>query len=90
MKYFNNRLIYLQADDMNLKMINDYEKVAGLNSILPKEHLEQFVSLPMIPVESDEITALAIWDSSMHNSQYLNRLTQPNERIYLILKVILF
>lgn len=75
---------------MNLKMINDYEKVAGLNSILPKEHLEQFVSLPMIPVESDEITALAIWDSSMHNSQYLNRLTQPNERIYLILKVILF
>ena len=70
-------------------MINDYEKVAGLNSILPKEHLEQFVSLPMIPVESDEITALAIWDSSMHNSQYLNRLTQPNERIYLILKVII-
>lgn len=74
---------------MNLKMINDYEKVAGLNSILPKEHLEQFVNLPMIPVESDEISALAIWDSSMHNSQYLNRLTQPNERIYLILKVIL-
>ena len=60
---------------------------AGSNSILPKEHGGQFSSLPIIRyLDNEDIGAIAAWDSSIHDSLYLNRVTEANERIYLILK----
>ena len=60
---------------------------AGGNSILPKEHGGQFFSLPLVKfLDSEEIGAVASWDSSIHDSPYLNRVTEGNERVYLILK----
>ncbi|XP_010773266.1 kinesin-like protein KIF13A [Notothenia coriiceps] len=33
-----------------------------------------------------QVSAVCSWDSSIHDSVYLNRITSPNERIYLIVK----
>ncbi|XP_040823645.1 kinesin-like protein KIF13A isoform X3 [Ochotona curzoniae] len=60
---------------------------SGVNSILPKEHGSQFFYLPIIKHSDDEVSATASWDSSVHDSVHLNRVTPQNERIYLIVKV---
>uniref|UniRef100_A0A7N9AKS2 Kinesin family member 13A n=1 Tax=Mastacembelus armatus TaxID=205130 RepID=A0A7N9AKS2_9TELE len=59
---------------------------AGVNSILPKEHGSQFFYLPIIRHSDEEVSAVCSWDSSIHDSVHLNRVTSPNERIYLIIK----
>uniref|UniRef100_A0A8C5EQ94 Kinesin family member 13A n=1 Tax=Gouania willdenowi TaxID=441366 RepID=A0A8C5EQ94_GOUWI len=59
---------------------------AGVNSILPKEHGSQFFYLPMIRQSDEKVLAVCSWDSSIHDSVHLNRVTSPNERIYLIIK----
>lgn len=34
-----------------------------------------------------QVSATVLWDSSIHDSVFLNRVTQSHERVYLILKV---
>ncbi|XP_066905264.1 kinesin-like protein KIF13A isoform X5 [Halyomorpha halys] len=60
--------------------------IAGLNSILPKELGKNFHTLPIVKHCEKEVCAIATWDSSVHNSIHLNRLTDGNERVYLILR----
>ncbi|XP_067393709.1 kinesin-like protein KIF13A isoform X4 [Emydura macquarii macquarii] len=76
----------LNADDLsaNEQLIGPH--ASGVNSILPKEHGSQFFYLPIIKHSDDEISATAAWDSSVHDSVHLNRVTPQNERIYLIVK----
>jgi kinesin family protein 13 len=60
-------------------------------SILPKElHGGKFYSLPILRQYEEEtaVVAVASWDSSIHDSVYLNRITEPGERAYLIVKAI--
>ncbi|XP_054266606.1 kinesin-like protein KIF13A isoform X4 [Macrosteles quadrilineatus] len=64
----------------------DQLPVAGLNSILSKEHGNKFYNLPIIKHMETDVGAMAAWDSSVHDSDYLNRVTESNERVYLILK----
>ncbi|XP_027197078.2 kinesin-like protein KIF13A isoform X2 [Dermatophagoides pteronyssinus] len=64
--------------------------VAGANSILPKEYNgTPFLNLNIVSNQAnmDGVQAVASWDSSVHESSYLNRITSPNERIFLIVKV---
>ena len=75
------------ADDISISSKMDHD-LAGLNSILPKEHNgTQFFNLPIVSYCEKDVSAVAVWDSSIHDSVYLNRVTPANERIYLILKV---
>jgi len=60
--------------------------VAGLNSILSKEHGNKFYNLPIIRHLEPDVGAVTAWDSSVHDTDCLNRLTESNERVYLILK----
>ncbi|EEB18127.1 conserved hypothetical protein [Pediculus humanus corporis] len=77
----------LNADDLSLSKTNEDEvSVAGLNSILPKEHGNKFYNLPIIKHLEKDVSAVAAWDSSIHDSVHLNKVTDPNERVYLILK----
>lgn len=46
-----------------------------------------FVNLPLIKTYATLIGALASWDSNLHESDLLNKITPPSERIYLIVKV---
>ncbi|KFR09171.1 Kinesin-like KIF13A, partial [Nipponia nippon] len=76
----------LNADDLsaNEQLIGPH--ASGVNSILPKEHGSPFFYLPIIKHSDDEVSATAAWDSSVHDSVHLNRVTPQNERIYLIVK----
>ncbi|KAF4102706.1 hypothetical protein G5714_015589 [Onychostoma macrolepis] len=75
----------LNADNLT---VNDQltPHAAGVNSILPKEHGSPFFYLPIIRHSHDEVSAVCSWDSSIHDSIHLNRITAPSERIYLIVK----
>ena len=74
-------------DALNLDEEGQYISKAGVNSILPKEHGGQLFSLPVIKhLDNEDIGIVVSWDSSVHDSTYLNRVTEANERVYLILK----
>lgn len=76
----------LNGDDLSAQTTSDEISLAGYNSILPKEHGNKFYSLQILNHLDKDVCAIASWDSSMHDSQALNRVTEANERIYLILK----
>lgn len=76
----------LNADDLTTHPSGEEVTVAGLNSILPKEHGNKFYELQILHHHDRDVSAVASWDSSIHDSQYLNRITEANERVYLILK----
>uniref|UniRef100_A0A3P9MUI4 Kinesin family member 13A n=1 Tax=Poecilia reticulata TaxID=8081 RepID=A0A3P9MUI4_POERE len=76
----------LNADNLTVNEQLTGPHTAGVNSILPKEHGSQFFYLPIIRHSNEEVLAVCSWDSSIHNSVHLNRVTSPNERIYLIIK----
>uniref|UniRef100_A0A8C5N4C2 Kinesin family member 13A n=1 Tax=Leptobrachium leishanense TaxID=445787 RepID=A0A8C5N4C2_9ANUR len=76
----------LNADDLSASEQLVGSHASGVNSILPKEHGSQFYYLPIIKHSEDEISATASWDSAIHESVHLNRVTPQNERIYLIVK----
>ncbi|GAB6029696.1 Kinesin protein 1B [Chamberlinius hualienensis] len=79
----------LKTDDMaTLNASGEGIPIAGLHSILPKEQNGQMYSLPLVKHDFDkDVCAVASWDSSIHDSAYLNRVTGTDERIYMILKV---
>ncbi|XP_051922596.1 kinesin-like protein KIF13A isoform X3 [Hippocampus zosterae] len=76
----------LNADNLTVNEQLTGPHAAGVNSILPKEHGSQFFYLPIIKHSEEEVSAVCSWDSSIHDSVHLNRVTSPHERIYLILK----
>ncbi|GBP92325.1 Kinesin-like protein KIF13A, partial [Eumeta japonica] len=76
----------LNADDLTTHPSGEEVTVAGLHSILPKEHGNKFYELQILHHPDRDVSAVASWDSSIHDSQYLNRVTEANERVYLILK----
>ncbi|XP_072940106.1 kinesin-like protein KIF13A isoform X5 [Epargyreus clarus] len=76
----------LNADDLTTHPSGEEVTVAGLHSILPKEHGNKFYELHILHHHDKDVSAIASWDSSIHDSQYLNRITEANERVYLILK----
>ena len=52
--------------------------IFGQHSILPKEHGAQFFQLPIMRHLAEEVGAVATWDSSIHDSTYLNTVTTGN------------
>ncbi|XP_072028928.1 kinesin-like protein KIF13A isoform X2 [Amphiura filiformis] len=78
----------LNADDMGTSGVMEGMHAAGYHSILPKEHGTKMFSLPIVKYYEKDVCAVASWDSSIHDSQHLNRVTGPNERIYLIIKAV--
>ncbi|XP_016369521.1 kinesin-like protein KIF13A [Sinocyclocheilus rhinocerous] len=76
----------LNADNLTANDQLTGPHAAGVNSILPKEHGSPFFYLPIIRHSNDEVSAVCSWDSSIHDSIHLNRITAPSERIYLIVK----
>lgn len=76
----------LNADDLTTQNSNDDVSISGINSILPKEHGNKFYTLQILQHFDKDICAICSWDSSIHDSQALNRVTEGNERVYLILK----
>ena len=80
----------LNADDLSTGVSDDESAIPvyGHNSILPKELAGKFFNLSIISYEETGVGAVTSWDSSIHDSVYLNRITQTSERAYLIVKVV--
>lgn len=76
----------LNADDLTAQNSKEEVSISGINSILPKEHGNKFYTLQILHHLEKDISAICCWDSSIHESQALNRVTESNERVYLILK----
>ncbi|XP_037034787.1 kinesin-like protein KIF13B isoform X4 [Bradysia coprophila] len=76
----------LNADDLSAQNSSEEVSIAGINSILPKEHGNKFYTLQILQHLDKDVCAISSWDSSIHDSQALNRITEANERVYLILK----
>ncbi|XP_026473795.1 kinesin-like protein KIF13B [Ctenocephalides felis] len=76
----------LNADDLSSSKMTggEFVTVCGENSILPKEHGNKFYQLQIL--HEKDVCAVAAWDSSMHDSQALNKVTDATEQVYLILR----
>lgn len=49
--------------------------IAGADSILPKEHGSTFYNLHILHSLEKDVCAVASWDSSIHDSAHLNKIT---------------
>lgn len=61
---------------MSAQNSNEEVPIAGINSILPKEHGNKFYTLQILQHLDKDVCAIASWDSSLHDSQALNRATE--------------
>uniref|UniRef100_H2ZK90 Kinesin motor domain-containing protein n=1 Tax=Ciona savignyi TaxID=51511 RepID=H2ZK90_CIOSA len=81
-------IIFLDLDSDPVECEDLIRAPAGLDSELPQEIPGTFVQLPFVRApQTDVISATASWDSSMHDSLFLNRVTPSGERVYIIVKV---
>lgn len=67
--------MYFLADDLSTHQGMEVS-VAGQNSILPKEVGQQFFTLHILENVPKDVGAIALWDSSIHNSSHLNKVTE--------------
>ena len=79
--------VLVVAASMTSAVTREGFEAAGINSILPKEHGAKFFVLPVVKTSDCGTSCVVSWDSSIHDSVYLNRLTPAQEHVYLILKV---
>lgn len=66
----------ISVDDLSTQNSNEEISLAGVNSILPKEHGNKFYTLQILQHLDKDVCAISSWDSSMHDSQALNRVTE--------------
>ncbi|XP_057308656.1 kinesin-like protein KIF13A isoform X3 [Hydractinia symbiolongicarpus] len=83
-------VIFLDLDDNALSGCADIDaEPAGHHSFLSFEQSDSIIGLPILKYDQKRVTATSSWDSSIHDSVYLNRVTPNTERVYVILKVTL-
>lgn len=82
-----NPVLFLDLNDVRSGCM-DEGGPAGVDSTLTFENSDHMMELPIINYDQKQVSASVLWDSSIHDSVFLNRVTQSHERVYLILKVI--
>lgn len=66
----------------------DEEVRAGHSSFLSHERGDLMIPLSLVRVvDEPELVAVAQWDSSVHDSVHLNKISSSGDRIYLLLRV---
>ena len=81
----------LNPDDLsNSDMISTSSGLLGWDSLVAKEDSESFISLPIMKVSSLDtgVGCVASWDSSLHESIHLNKVTDTHERCYLVVRCV--
>lgn len=68
-------LILFLGDDLSRNQSGEEVAVTGQNSILPKEMGNKFYNLQIIHHLDKDVCAVASWDSSIHDSIHLNKVT---------------
>lgn len=64
------------ADDLSTHPSGEEVTGAGVNSILPKEDGRQFYTLHILSHLEKDVCVVAGWDSSIHDSPNLNKITE--------------
>lgn len=72
----NKLFLFFTADDLSAQNSSEDVSIAGINSILPKEHGNKFYTLQILQHLDKDVCAISSWDSSIHDSQALNRITE--------------
>lgn len=70
------------ADDLSTHPSGEEVTAAGINSILPKEDGRQFYELKILHTLDKDVCSIASWDSSIHDSQYLNKITERKQTLF--------
>ncbi|VDM47096.1 unnamed protein product [Toxocara canis] len=80
----------LNADDMTEEIPSEdgSVRVAGMHTILPKEHCGRMIMLPILEHDTVDLSATCSWDSSIHDHSALNKPCGGHEQIYAIVKVV--
>ncbi|XP_048590057.1 kinesin-like protein KIF13B isoform X2 [Nematostella vectensis] len=81
-------VIFLDLNDDFRNGLNEDAGAAGVDTTLSFENPDNMVELPIIKYDQKQVSATTSWDSSIHDSIYMNRITSANERIYLIVKAV--
>ena len=86
-------LLFLNLKDMDAfgstTELDEYLPIIGENVVLKKEQGDIFYNLQLLQTIENMIGCIMSWDSSVHNSIYLNRVTQDHERLFLTLRITL-
>ncbi|EJD75153.1 CBR-KLP-4 protein [Loa loa] len=79
----------LNSDDVTEEIPTDDGSIrlAGLQSFLSNENCGQFIMLPILEHDVNEISATCSWDSSIHGNPALNKPTEGSDHVYAIVKV---
>jgi len=73
-------MIFVAADDLSIRQSGEDVPVVGNDSFLPKELGDPFYNLPIIRHLEKDVSAVAAWDSSIHDNKHLNRVTEGKNR----------
>jgi len=81
-------VIYLDLDPEDLTQKHSDGEPIAESAILDREMGTTFLSLPVVHADSVSSTPyiVASWDSSIHDSIHINRVTPTTERVYMIVK----
>ncbi|KAK2883835.1 hypothetical protein Q8A67_017472 [Cirrhinus molitorella] len=60
----------------------------GLDAVIDREDKDDFIDLQIVKHYEKEVKAEASWDCTVHDSPELNRVTGPDQRIYLTVRTI--
>ena len=73
----------------DLTQLEEHLPTIGDATFLPKESGGEFHTLPLLNQgRAGEVGAAAAWDSSVHGSMHLNRVTPDHEQLTMVVKVI--
>jgi kinesin family protein 13 len=61
--------------------------VVGEDWLLDGEDHSSMIEIPVVKRDEKQVSAVASWDSSVHENEHLNKATSDKDRIYLVLKV---
>ncbi|CAG0889433.1 unnamed protein product [Darwinula stevensoni] len=79
-------------DDMCLNAMEGEEgeekgiPTAAINSTIPKEYHNSMIPLQIQKQLKESVGVIALWDSAIHDTPFLRKFTNSNDRVYLILR----
>lgn len=76
-------IILILADDLSTHQSGEEVSITGHNSILSKEIGNKFYSLHILQHLEKDVCAVSSWDSSIHDSNHLNKITERTKNLLL-------
>ncbi|XP_065838715.1 kinesin-like protein KIF13A isoform X2 [Oscarella lobularis] len=79
-------LVFLDLTEETM-ILGDAAVIADDYFLDGEDEDEIMTDLPIVKKGDGQVTAVAAWDSSLHDNMNLRKLTKPKERVYIVVKV---